>query len=135
MSACPDTPARGRGGEHGPIGSVRGPEPRRPWRLSMLSTVPAAEAADRQLTSRQAQLARLVAAGMTNREVAGALRLSERTVESHLRRIYRRIGVRSRDGLQAWLSGRGRAVAAPAWPSRDPLTRREREVANLVAEG
>ena len=34
--------------------------------------------------------------GRTNREVAAALVLSENTVESHLRSVYRKLGIRSR---------------------------------------
>jgi DNA-binding NarL/FixJ family response regulator len=37
-----------------------------------------------------------VAAGATNREVAGQLFLSESTVEATLSRVYRKLGVRSR---------------------------------------
>jgi DNA-binding CsgD family transcriptional regulator len=41
---------------------------------------------------------------MTNREIAGALYMSPRSVESHLTSIYRRFGVRSRAQLIAALS-------------------------------
>ena len=41
----------------------------------------------------------LVAAGGTNREVAAALFLAERTVASHLTHIYAKLGVRSRTEL------------------------------------
>ena len=41
-------------------------------------------------------VAALVAEGRTNREVAAALVLSERTIEGHLSRIYAKLGVRSR---------------------------------------
>ena len=44
-------------------------------------------------------VAALVAAGRTNREVAAALFLGERTVETHLSRIYAKLGVRSRTEL------------------------------------
>ena len=51
------------------------------------------------LTAVEARIAALVAAGQTNREVAGTLFLSVRTVESHLGRIYRKLGLRSRTEL------------------------------------
>ncbi len=40
-----------------------------------------------------------VAAGKTNREVAAALFLSEKTIESHSVRIYDKLGLRSRTAL------------------------------------
>lgn len=51
------------------------------------------------LTPVEEQVAALVAAGRTNREVARSLFLSVRTVESHLGRVYRKLGLRSRSEL------------------------------------
>jgi ATP/maltotriose-dependent transcriptional regulator MalT len=48
------------------------------------------------LTAREREIAELVAAGRTNREVATQLVLSERTIEAHLRNVYAKLGVRSR---------------------------------------
>ena len=48
------------------------------------------------LTAREREIADLVAAGRTNREVAEQLVLSTRTIEAHLRNIYGKLGVRSR---------------------------------------
>ena len=48
------------------------------------------------LTAREREIAELVAAGRTNREVAAQLVLSERTIEAHLRNVYAKLGVRSR---------------------------------------
>ncbi|GAA1238082.1 helix-turn-helix transcriptional regulator [Prauserella halophila] len=57
------------------------------------------------LTPQQERIARLVADGRTNREVAERLAISRRTVEHHLRNIFVRLGVRSRVELVAAVSG------------------------------
>jgi DNA-binding CsgD family transcriptional regulator len=48
------------------------------------------------LTAREREIAGLVAAGRTNREIAAQLVLSPRTIEAHLRNIYGKLDVRSR---------------------------------------
>ncbi len=50
------------------------------------------------LTSREVEVLRLVAAGMTSAQIAAELFLSTRTVETHLTSIYHRLGVTSRAG-------------------------------------
>jgi DNA-binding CsgD family transcriptional regulator len=52
-----------------------------------------------RLTPTEETVAELVARGQTNRQVARALSISEKTVEAHLTRIYRKFGVSSRAGL------------------------------------
>jgi DNA-binding CsgD family transcriptional regulator len=47
----------------------------------------------------------LVVTGHTNDEVAAVLFLSRRTVEAHLWRIYRKVGVRSRTELARLAAG------------------------------
>ena len=51
------------------------------------------------LSRRQLEVARLVALGMTNTEIAARLRVSPRTVASHLDHIYDRLGIGSRAAL------------------------------------
>jgi DNA-binding CsgD family transcriptional regulator len=52
-----------------------------------------------ELTPSELKIALLVAQGLTNREVAGSLFLSPKTVEHHLSSIYRKLDVRSRTQL------------------------------------
>lgn len=70
----------------------------------------APEAHRTRLTPQETRVAMLVAQGARSRDVACALFLSERTVESHLAAIYRKLGLRSRAELAARLS----PVAGPA---------------------
>ncbi len=57
------------------------------------------------LTEREREVCTLVVGGATNAEVAAALFISPRTVEHHLHRIYRKVGVRSRSQLAARFPG------------------------------
>jgi DNA-binding NarL/FixJ family response regulator len=61
--------------------------------------VPSASAPAAELTTREREIATLVAGGMTNREVAQRLHVSERTVDNHVYRIFRKLGIASRDEL------------------------------------
>jgi DNA-binding NarL/FixJ family response regulator len=57
---------------------------------------PPRSSATEELTTREIEVLRLVAAGLTNAEVAGRLVVSIRTVHAHLRSIYRKLNVGSR---------------------------------------
>ena len=48
------------------------------------------------LTAREADVLRLVTAGLTNREIAARLGVSRRTIDAHLRSVFGKIGVASR---------------------------------------
>ena len=48
------------------------------------------------LTRRETEILQLLAGGLSNREIAGTLFIGERTIESHLERIYAKLGVRRR---------------------------------------
>jgi DNA-binding CsgD family transcriptional regulator len=48
------------------------------------------------LTAREREVARLAADGLTAREIAGRLFVGERTVETHLTRVYAKLGVRTK---------------------------------------
>jgi DNA-binding CsgD family transcriptional regulator len=56
------------------------------------------------LTPAEARVARLAASGATNTEIAGELYVSEKTVEGHLGRVFRKLGIRSRLKLPALLT-------------------------------
>ncbi len=52
------------------------------------------------LTAQELQIARMVATGATSREVGAQLFLSPRTIEAHLRSIFRKLGITSRRQLR-----------------------------------
>ncbi|GAA2010600.1 helix-turn-helix transcriptional regulator [Microbacterium ulmi] len=55
------------------------------------------------LSAREAEIARLVARGRTNREIATQLFLSERTVEQHVRSTLHKLGLPNRAAVAAWV--------------------------------
>ena len=61
------------------------------------------------LTRREREIAALVATGLTNREIAGQLYLSVRTVEVHVDHILSKLGFRTRTQLAAWIHQEGLA--------------------------
>ena len=62
------------------------------------------------LSTREFEVARLVARGMTNVEIAGELFVSPKTVSAHIEHILAKLGVARRAEIAAWTS----AIAAPA---------------------
>jgi DNA-binding CsgD family transcriptional regulator len=59
-------------------------------------------AATGHLTPREIEVVSLIAAGLSNKELAGRLFLSPRTVERHINNIYRKIDARSKADATAW---------------------------------
>ena len=60
-----------------------------------------------RLTKRERQIAGLVAEGLTNREVAERLVMSQRTAEGHVARAMAKLGLTSRTQLAAWVAEHG----------------------------
>ncbi|MFE1772794.1 response regulator [Streptomyces sp. NPDC059008] len=86
-------------------------------RLLRHLTPPAAAApAPDPLTTREREIARLVAQGLTNAEIAARLVVTAGTVKSHLANIQGKLDVRNRVGIAAWAWASGLATpgAAPA---------------------
>jgi len=97
--------------------------------LDLISEVPSLRvlnaAGASLLTPREEQVVALVAEGLTNRQIAEELNLSEHTIKKYLFRIFEKLGISTRvelvlyavnngDPRQAeWLAGTGRILAAP----------------------
>lgn len=79
----------------------RRPESARAAERVLAALHPAGTRAGHQLTTRQADVLRLVAQGLTDHEVSVATGLAVPTVKTHLRAIYERLAVRSRTAAVA----------------------------------
>lgn len=56
------------------------------------------------LGKREAEVAKLLAGGLSNKQIASRLFLSERTVDSHVRSILNKLGFSSRAQIAAWVA-------------------------------
>lgn len=73
-----------------------------------------------KLTRREREVAALVAQGLTNREIAARLFISERTAESHVEQIRGKLGFRSRNQIAAWVANQGEAGDGGPTPAAAP---------------
>jgi|SRR5579859_145984 len=69
-----------------------------------------------RLTRREGEVAALVAKGLSNREIAHRLFISERTVDAHLEHIREKLGVNSRAQIAAWFVEAGNGAPADEPP-------------------
>jgi DNA-binding CsgD family transcriptional regulator len=89
------------------------PDPAAPGRASAAArtagaarkpATPPGGAAAGVLARREADVARLVAGGLTNKQIGARLFISERTVDSHVRSILNKLGFSSRAQIAAWMA-------------------------------
>jgi len=86
-----------------------------------------------RLSTREWKVACLVAEGLTNREIAQRLFISERTAESHLERIRRKLGFHHRSEVAAWIA-RGADYPADGTVRDSPARRTADERQRLADE-
>jgi len=65
----------------------------------------AAPGGDSPLSPRELEVARLVAQGLTNKQIGQTLYVSERTAENHVQHILAKLGLRNRSQIAAWAGG------------------------------
>jgi len=65
---------------------------------------PSAEVAGPRLTARELEVAGLISQGLTNYSIAVRLSIAPRTAEAHVENIRRKLGVRSRAQIAAWMT-------------------------------
>jgi DNA-binding CsgD family transcriptional regulator len=93
------------------------------------------------LTETEIHVATLVTEGLTNREIAAAMFITENTVQTHVRHIFQKFGVRSRTGLAAQLlsiqpnTARGPLEAPKGAEPASPAELRTRSVVNITDSG
>jgi len=75
-------------------------------RAQLRARLPATAAASSPLSPREIEVARLVAKGLTNKQIGEALYLSERTAENHVRHILVKLGFSNRSQIAAWSTER-----------------------------
>src|SRR5260370_40519710 len=81
--------------------------------VHMIEEVPVKRSASRpDLTLRQQQLMALVAKGLTNKEIASQLNLSEFTVRNHIHRILKQVDAGSRSEAVQTIRGHGYAISS-----------------------
>jgi DNA-binding CsgD family transcriptional regulator len=71
------------------------------------------------LTDAEHRIATLIAQGQTNRQVAAAMFITENTVQTHMRHIFQKLGVRSRTELAAHFLTSPAGTATATNPPRD----------------
>jgi DNA-binding CsgD family transcriptional regulator/sugar lactone lactonase YvrE len=84
------------------------------------------ESATVALSRREREIANLVAEGLTNREIATRLFISERTVDGHLEHVREKLGVNTRAQIAAWIVRQGaeaESAPAPVTPISLPVPR------------
>lgn len=93
--------------------------------------------AGHQLTDREDEVLRLAIDGLSNDQIATRLAISRRTVEAHMRTLFRKTGVSRRAQLAALYQGDGAVAGRSEWQAlglsddlAPPLSKRRRDLGN-----
>jgi predicted ATPase/DNA-binding CsgD family transcriptional regulator len=99
------------------------PSPSQPPARAVPGTPAPAVSDEAPLTARELQVARLIAAGRSNKQIAAELVIAQRTAENHVEHILTKLGFTSRTQVAAWAAalqpdGAGRSAALAGRASR-----------------
>jgi DNA-binding NarL/FixJ family response regulator len=81
--------------------------------VGLVAQVPQSPGWAARLTRREAEAARLVGCGCTNREIAAALHVTADTVKKHVKAACRKAGAANRAELAARMAGPGASIPRP----------------------
>jgi DNA-binding NarL/FixJ family response regulator len=88
-----------------------------PWSQRIAELTPALDGErGGPLSRREREIAELVAEGLTNRQIAERLFLSERTAQNHVQHILDKLGLNNRSQIAVWIERR-RVESAPSGPN------------------
>ena len=73
-----------------------------------IEAVAAGHGATDPLAKREVEVARLIAEGLTNKQIGTRLFISERTVATHVRNIMNKLGFDTRAQIASWMADAGR---------------------------
>jgi DNA-binding CsgD family transcriptional regulator len=76
------------------------------------------------LTAPEFEVARLIAEGMTNAEIAGELEIAPKTAGAHVEHILAKLGVARRAEIAAWVTNVARPTNTTTAPEQPALARR-----------
>jgi DNA-binding CsgD family transcriptional regulator len=107
------SPRRGRSGDAAEAGALAAAAAAAASRLGMGPLLRSARALSSSLdgspafplTRREGEIAALIARGLTNRQIAAALHISERTAENHVQHILTKLGLHTRTQIALWSTG------------------------------
>jgi DNA-binding CsgD family transcriptional regulator len=97
-----------------------GAEPWRAQAAAELARISGRRPSESRLTLTEDRIVALVVEGRTNKEVAAALYVSPKTVEAHLRSVFRKLGVRSRTALARHVLSERQSRGIPSFPEDPP---------------
>jgi DNA-binding CsgD family transcriptional regulator/DNA-binding beta-propeller fold protein YncE len=103
--------------------------------MAALFRMPQVLPAKPPLSRREKDIVALVAEGLSNREIAERLFISERTVDSHLEHVREKLAVNTRAQVAAWFVAQSHATARAVPSLRPPQARRMPVFVPIAAAG